>query len=67
MAKREGFYDCVFSSDRNEYQFHLRAWDGEEAERRLRELLQGYGIGAKGTLLIRDLRGRLVRQAAYPA
>jgi len=67
MAKREGFYECVYSSDRNEYRFHLRAWNEQEAETRLRDLLLSYDIRAAGTLLIRNAKGLVVRRSGYPA
>ncbi len=65
MSKREGFFECVFASDGNEYQFHLRAWNEAEAELHLREMLCGYGVSFPGTLLIRNLKGKIVRRAHY--
>lgn len=67
MRKREGFFECVFASDGNEYAFHLRAWDEAEAEAHLRELLRDYGVTSPGALLIRDLKGRVVRRGDYAA
>jgi len=66
MSKREGFYDCVYSSDRNEYRFFLRAWNEEEAARRLRDLLLSYDIRTVGTLVVMDRKGRIVRRADFP-
>ncbi|HEX9050041.1 MAG TPA: hypothetical protein VF841_05855 [Anaeromyxobacter sp.] len=65
MPERERFFECVFVSERNEYQFHFRAWSEAEAERHFRETLRGYGISSPGTLLIRNAKGRLVRRADY--
>jgi len=65
MSKREGFFECVFASGGNEYQFHFRAWNEVEAERHLRETLSGYGVAFPGTLLIRNLKGQIVRRAQY--
>jgi len=65
MSKREGFFECVFASEGNEYQFHLRAWNEQEAEQHFRETLGGYGVRSSGTLSIRDLKGRVLRRAGY--
>lgn len=67
MQKREGIFECVFASDGNEYPFHLRAWNEEEAELHLRDLLHEYGVRSPGTLLIRNLKGQVVRRADYSA
>lgn len=65
MSKREGFYECVFASGGNEYQFHFRAWNEAEAEQHLRETLSGYRVSFPGTLLIRNLKGQILRRAPY--
>ncbi len=65
MPKRESFFECVFACDRNEYQFHFRAWDEVEAELHFRETLRGYGVSSPGTLLIRNVKGQIVRRADY--
>ena len=66
MAKREQFFKCTLASDRNEYQFHCRAWTPDEAERHFRSMLESDGVRLPGTLSIRDLRGHLLRHGAYP-
>ena len=65
MAKREAFFLCVFASDRNEYQFHFRAWDEEDAESHFREALRGNGVDSTGELVIADSTGKIVRRSFY--
>jgi hypothetical protein len=65
MAKREAFFRCVFASDRNEYQFHFRAWDEEDAEAHFREALRGNGVRSTGELVIADSTGKVVRRSTY--
>ena len=65
MARREVFFLCVFASDRNEYQFHFRAWDALEAELHLRDALRGNGVSSSGELVIRNPKGQVVRRSAY--
>ena len=65
MAKREAFYECVLSAERNEYRFHFRAWSAEAAAVALGAELHAYGFTAPGTIEVRDARGRLVARAAY--
>jgi hypothetical protein len=68
MAKRdrEQFFECTFASDRNEYQFHCRAWTPDEAEGHFRSMLESDGVSLPGTLRIRDLRGHVLRSGSYP-
>ncbi len=65
MQKRESFFECVFASEGNEYQFHFRACNEVEAELHFRDTLRGYGVSSPGTLLIRNVKGQLVRRADY--
>ena len=65
MAKREEFFECTLASDNNEYRFHFRAWNAEDAEAHFREALHANGVAVPGTLLIRDPQGRVVRHSAY--
>jgi hypothetical protein len=65
MPKREAFFECVFVSERNEYQFHFRAWNEVEAEAHFRETLSAYGLTSPGSLVIRNARGQVVRRAEY--
>jgi len=64
---REKFFDCVFSQDRNEYRFYVRAWDPLEAEGHLRALLRDNGVRPPGTILIRDADGTELHRAEYRA
>jgi hypothetical protein len=65
MAKREAFYLCVLVSDRNEYEFHFRAWTPEAAEAHFRDALQGSGVSSPGELVIRNRKGEVVRRSTY--
>jgi hypothetical protein len=65
MSKREEFYECVFASGKSEYEFHLRAWTDSEAELVLREALVDSHVASPGTLIIRNLRGEVLRRARY--
>jgi hypothetical protein len=57
MGRREQFFAGVLVSDRDEYQFHSRAWDAAEAEFTFREALRADGFAELGTLEIRDAKG----------
>ncbi|HTP30076.1 MAG TPA: hypothetical protein VMK12_31020 [Anaeromyxobacteraceae bacterium] len=65
MPTRERFFECIFSSDRNEYRFHVRAWDAAEAEAHLRASLRANGLRELGAILVRDDHGTLLRKATY--
>jgi hypothetical protein len=65
MTERDRFFECVFVSEQNEYQFHFRAPSDAAAERHFQETLRGYGITASGTVLIRDAKGVLLRTATF--
>ncbi len=67
MARRdrEQFFECTFASGRNEYQFHCRAWNPDEAEEHFRSLLVSDGVVDPGTLLVRNLRGQVLRRGDY--
>jgi hypothetical protein len=62
---REKSYECVFAQDRNEYRFHVRAWNAQEAEEHFRASLHDNGVRDGGTLSIRDRRGAEVLRSAY--
>ncbi len=63
--KREPFFECVFSVDRNEYRFHFRAWTAEEAEAHLRDELREYGVDVPGELRVIDRKGRVLLRSEY--
>jgi hypothetical protein len=65
MSKREEFFECVFVSGRSQRRFQFRAWNESEAELDLRDALRGNGVTSAGTLLIRDLKGQLLKRARY--
>jgi hypothetical protein len=65
MSKREEFYECVFASGKSEYEVHLRAWTEIEAELVLREALENDHVASSGTLVIRNLRGDILRRSRY--
>ena len=65
MTKREEFYECEYVSGRGDFQFHVRAWSALEAEHSLRESLASAGVRAPGTMVIRDLKGRVLRRSRF--
>lgn len=65
MAKREPFFECVFVSEGNEYRFHIRAWNAEEARYHLRNELRSYGVTASGELRLFGLRGGLLQRSTF--
>jgi hypothetical protein len=65
MATRENFFECIFNPDGNEYRFHVRAWNAQEAEEHIKVSLRDNGVRDSGTLLIRDLKGAEIRRSAY--
>ncbi|HTP51852.1 MAG TPA: hypothetical protein VMK42_14250 [Anaeromyxobacteraceae bacterium] len=65
MSVRERFFECIFALDRNEYRFHVRAWDPKEAEEHLRASLRENGLQRPGTIMVRDGNGTLLRSAPY--
>jgi hypothetical protein len=62
---REQFFECTLAGAGSEYRLHCRAWDPGEAEDHFRSLLEHGGVADPGTLLIRDLRGHVLRRGAY--
>ena len=65
MTKREEFYECEYVSGRGDFQFHVRAWSAVEAEQALRDSLASAGVRAAGTVVIRNLKGRILRRGRY--
>jgi hypothetical protein len=53
----ESSYECLFAHDRDEYRFHVRAWNAGEAEESFRISLRQNGVRGPGTLSIRDRNG----------
>jgi hypothetical protein len=41
MPIRERFFECIFTTERNEYRFHIRAWNAQQALEQLRDELRG--------------------------
>jgi hypothetical protein len=64
-TRRERSFECVFAHDRNEYRFHVRAWNAQEAEEQLRASLHDNGVRDAGTLSILDRRGAELRRSDY--
>lgn len=64
-SHRERSFECVFAQDRNEYRFHMRAWNAKEAEEYLRASLRDNGVMEAGTLSIRDRKGAEVLRSEY--
>jgi hypothetical protein len=62
---RENSFECVFAQDRNEYRFHVRAWNAQEAEAQFRASLLDNGVRDGGTLSIRDRRGAEVLRSDF--
>ena len=65
MASREQFFECIFSPDGNEYRFHVRAWNAQEAEEQIKNSLRDNGVRENGTLLIRDPKGTEILRSGY--
>jgi hypothetical protein len=65
MTSHEKFFECILVVDRNEYCFHIRAWDAAEAEHHLCASLRENGVHQPGAILIRDARGAVLRSASY--
>jgi hypothetical protein len=65
ISHREKSFECVFARDRNEYRFHVRAWNAQEAEERLRASLRDNGVLEAGTLSILDRKGAEVLRSEY--
>jgi hypothetical protein len=65
MAKRESFFECIFSPDGNEYRFHVRAWNAREAEEHIKASLRDNGVREAGTLLILDRKGAELLRSGY--
>jgi hypothetical protein len=64
MSSREQFFECVLRQDRDEYRFHVRAWNAKAAEEEARASLRNSGIQESGMLAIRDPKGvELVRSS----
>ena len=53
----ESFFDCLFVQDREEYRFHVRAWNAGEAEESFRISLHQNGVRGPGSLSIQDRKG----------
>jgi hypothetical protein len=64
-SHREIFFDCRFSQEQNEYQFHVRAWNAKEAEEHFRASLRDNGVGESGTLSIRNGKGVELLRSTY--
>ena len=65
LVSRERFFECIFTHDRNEYRFHVRAWSAREAEEHIRNSLRGNGVKENGTLFIRDPNGVECLRSGY--
>jgi hypothetical protein len=57
MISRERFYECILTQDRNEYRFHVRAWNAREAEEEVCASLRENGVKEPGTLHVRNPKG----------
>jgi hypothetical protein len=64
-SRRETSFECVFTHDRNEYRFWVRAWTAKEAEENLVASLRENGVRESGVLHIRNKRGAAVLTAQY--
>ena len=64
-SHRENSYECIFAQDRNEYHFHVRAWNAKEAEEHFRASLHDNGVRDDGTMSIRDRKGAEVLRSDY--
>jgi hypothetical protein len=59
----ESFFECLFVQDREEYRFHVRAWNAGEAEESFRISLRQSGVSGPGRLSIQDPKGAEVLQS----
>jgi hypothetical protein len=57
MISRERFFECIFTQDKNEYRFHVRAWNAREAEEEMRASLRENGVREPGTLHVLNTKG----------
>ncbi len=64
-AKREQCFECILWANGMERATHLGAWTPEAAEDEFRDLLASQGILQPGTILVRDVRGRVLIEAEY--
>jgi hypothetical protein len=52
MPMRERFFECIFATEQNEYRFHLREWNAQQALEHLRDDLRGCGVAVAGELRV---------------
>jgi len=64
MPIRERFFECIFATKRNEYRFHVRAWNAQQALEHLRDDLRGCRVAAAGDLQVL-LRGKVLLRVPY--
>lgn len=57
MGSRERFFECVLTQERNEYRFHVRAWNAREAEQEVVASLRENGVTEPGTLHVLNPKG----------
>jgi hypothetical protein len=62
----ESSFECLFVQDREEYRFHVRAWDAGEAEESFRISLRQSGVWGPGSLSIQDAKGTEVLRSSRP-
>jgi hypothetical protein len=62
----ESSFECLFVQDREEYRFHVRAWNAGEAEESFRTSLRQSGVWGPGRLSIQDPKGAEVLRSSRP-
>ncbi len=66
MTNRRGrSFDCLFESPNGSRTAFVRAGDPAAAEDTFRELLVDSGIRIRGTIIVRELGGRIVREIRF--
>jgi hypothetical protein len=60
----ESSFECLFVQDREEYRFHVRAWNAGEAEESFRISLRQSGVWGPGRLSIQDPKGTEVLRSS---
>ncbi len=58
--RRERLFECTFLLGAEESRMAFRAWSAEEALRDVDEVLARAGVLARGEVVVRDARGRVV-------
>lgn len=64
-TRRETIFACALVTNAGERTVHVRAWNPRTAGEMLLEALLASGIRDRGTIVVRDAKGRDAWRAAY--